>query len=66
MQGFASGQYILSLDEANLFAPVYEDPAQSAIADDVGYAPTPLGPDGERAAAAWIWSLSMNSRTPCI
>jgi multiple sugar transport system substrate-binding protein len=61
MQGFASGQYIFSLNEANLFAPVYEDPAQSSISDDVGYAPTPLGPDGERAAAAWIWSLSMNS-----
>ena len=61
MQGFASGQYILSLDEANLFAPVYEDPKQSAIADDVGYAPTPLGPDGKRAAGAWVWSMSMNS-----
>ena len=61
MQGFASGQYILSLDEANLFAPVYEDPKQSAIADDVGYAPTPLGPDGKRTAGAWVWSMSMNS-----
>lgn len=61
MQGFASGQYVFSLNEANLFAPTYEDPKQSAIADDVGYAPTPLGPDGKRAAAAWIWSLSMNS-----
>lgn len=61
MQGFASGQYIFSLNEANLFAPTYEDPKQSAISDDVGYAPTPLGPDGKRAAAAWIWSLSMNS-----
>ncbi len=61
MQGFASGQYIFSLNEANLFAPTYEDPKQSAISDDVGYAPTPLGPDGKRAAAAWIWSLSVNS-----
>ncbi len=61
MQGFASGQYVFSLNEANLFAPTYEDPKQSAIAGDVGYAPTPLGPDGKRAAAAWIWSLSMNS-----
>jgi multiple sugar transport system substrate-binding protein len=61
MQGFASGQYVFSLNEANLFAPTYEDPKQSAIADDVGYAPTPLGPNGKRAAAAWIWSLSMNS-----
>ncbi|MCB1495628.1 MAG: sugar ABC transporter substrate-binding protein [Bauldia sp.] len=61
MQGFASGQYIISLDEANLFAPVYEDPSQSAISDDVGYAPTPLGPDGKRSAGAWVWSMSMNS-----
>ena len=61
MQGFASGQYVFSLNEANLFAPTYEDPKQSAISGDVGYAPTPLGPDGKRAAAAWIWSMSMNS-----
>jgi multiple sugar transport system substrate-binding protein len=63
MQGFASGQYAMSFNEANLFAPVYEDPAQSAIADDVGYAPTPLGPDGERKAAAWVWSMSMNANS---
>lgn len=61
MQGFASGQYAISFNEANLFAPVYEDPEQSAIADDVGYAPTPLGPDGERLAGAWVWSMSMNA-----
>jgi len=63
MQGFASGQYIMSVNEANLFAPVYEDPEQSAISDDVGYAPTPLGPDGERRAAAWVWSMSMNANS---
>jgi len=61
MQGFASGQYIMSLNEANLFASVYEDPKQSKVADDVGYALTPLGPGGKRAAAAWVWSMSMNS-----
>ncbi|MCP4386281.1 MAG: extracellular solute-binding protein [Hyphomicrobiales bacterium] len=60
LQGFAAGQYALSLDEADLFAAVYEDPSQSEISDDVGYAPTPLGPDGERKAGAWIWSMSMN------
>jgi multiple sugar transport system substrate-binding protein len=61
MQGFASGQYVMSLNEANLFASVYEDPKQSKVADDVGYALTPLGPDGKRAAAAWVWSMSLNS-----
>ncbi len=39
----------MSFSEANLFAPAYEDPKQSSISDDVGYAPTPLGPDGKRA-----------------
>jgi multiple sugar transport system substrate-binding protein len=61
LQGFASGQYALSVFEADLFAPVYEDPEQSEVSDDVGYAPTPLGPDGERSASAWIWQMSMNS-----
>ncbi len=61
LQGFASGQYALSLNEADLFAPVYQDAEQSEVSDDVGYAPTPLGPDGTRKAGAWIWSMSMNS-----
>lgn len=61
LQGFASGQYAMSVNEADLFAPVYQDPRQSAISDDVGYAPTPLGPTGERAAGAWIWQMSMNA-----
>ncbi len=61
LQGFASGQYALSLNEADLFAPVYQDPSQSQISDDVGYAPTPLGPDGTRKAGAWIWSMSINA-----
>lgn len=61
MQGFASGQYVMSFDEANLFAPVYEDPKQSSVSDDVGYAPTPLGPDGTRSAQAWVWSVSMSA-----
>ena len=61
LQGFASGQYALSVNEADLFAPIYQDPSQSAIADDVGYAPTPLGPSGERKAGAWIWQMSMNT-----
>ena len=43
------------------FAPVYEDPEQSQVSDDVGYALAPLGPDGERKAGAWIWSMSINS-----
>jgi multiple sugar transport system substrate-binding protein len=61
LQGFASGQYALSVFEADLFAPVYEDPEQSQVSDDVGYAPAPLGPTGERKSGAWIWQMSMSS-----
>ena len=61
MQGFAAGQYALSFNEAELFAPVYQDPSQSEVSNDVGYAPTPLGPDGYRKAGAWIWSMSINA-----
>jgi multiple sugar transport system substrate-binding protein len=61
LQGFSSGQYAMSAFEADLFAPVYEDPEQSQISDDVGYALAPLGPDGQRQAGAWIWSMSINS-----
>lgn len=61
LQGFSSGQYAMAVDEADLFAPTYEDPTQSKVADDVGYALAPLGPTGERKAGAWIWSMSINS-----
>lgn len=61
LQGFSSGQYAMSLNEADLFAPTYEDPKQSSISDDVGYALTPLGPDGTRQAGAWVWEMSINS-----
>ncbi len=60
-QGFASGQYVFSFNEADGFTAVYEDPDQSMISDDVGYAVTPLGPDGKRSASTWVWSMSMNS-----
>lgn len=61
LQGFASGQYAMSMNEADLFAPTYEDPTQSQISDDVGYAVTPLGPDGQRMAGAWVWEMSISS-----
>ena len=61
LQGFSSGQYALSFNEADLFAPTYQDEAKSQVSNDVGYAPTPLGPNGKRKAGAWIWSMSMNS-----
>lgn len=61
LQGFASGQYLFSLNEADGFASTYENESQSQIADDVGYALTPLGPDGKRSASIWVWSMAMNA-----
>lgn len=61
LQGFASGQYVFSLNEADQFAAVYQDDTQSNISDDVGYALIPLGPSGERKSAVWVWLMSMNS-----
>ena len=60
-QGFASGQYVFCFNEADGFTAVYEDPEQSMVSDDVGYAVTPLGPSGLRSASTWLWSMSMNS-----
>lgn len=60
-QGFASGQYAFSFNEADGFASTYQDEKQSLVSKDVGYAVTPLGPDGTRSASTWVWSLSMNS-----
>ena len=62
MQGFASGQYAMAFNEADLFAPTYQDPKQSKVTKDIGYAVTPEGPAG-RKAGTWLWSMSMNSAT---
>jgi multiple sugar transport system substrate-binding protein len=61
LQGFASGQYLFSLNEADGFASTYENKEQSQVSDDVGYALTPEGPDGSRSASMWVWSMGMNS-----
>jgi multiple sugar transport system substrate-binding protein len=61
LQGFASGQYLYSFNEADGFASTYENPEQSQVSDDVGYALTPLGPAGERSASMWVWAMSINS-----
>ena len=62
MQGFASGQYAMSFNEADLFAPTYQDIKQSKVTKDIGYAVTPEGPAG-RKAGTWLWSMSMNAAT---
>lgn len=60
LQGMASGRYAMALDEADLFSATYENPDESEISDDVGYALIPEGPEG-RKAGAWIWQVSMNA-----
>jgi len=60
LQGMASGRFAMAINEADLFAATYENPDESAISDDVGYALLPEGPEG-RAAGAWIWQMSMNA-----
>lgn len=60
LQGFASGRFAIAFNEADLFAPTYENPDESAVSDDVGYAMVPAGPKG-RSTGAWIWQVSMNS-----
>lgn len=60
LQGMAGGRYALAMDEADLFSATYENPEESAISDDVGYAMIPEGPEG-RKAGAWIWQVSMNA-----
>jgi multiple sugar transport system substrate-binding protein len=62
LQGMAGGRYALAMDEADLFSATYENPDESAISDDVGYALIPEGPEG-RKAGAWIWQVSMNANT---
>ncbi len=61
LQGFTSGQYIFSLNEADSFASTYENDKESAVHDDVGYAMIPMGPDNVRNSSIWVWSLAMNS-----
>ena len=61
LQGFASGQFIYSFNEADGFASTYQNPELSHVWDDVGYAPTLLGPDGTRSAAIWVWAMAINS-----
>lgn len=60
LQGMASGRFAMALNEADLFAATYENPDESSISDDVGYALVPEGPEG-RATGAWVWQVSMNS-----
>lgn len=63
LQGMASGRFAMAVNEADLFAATYENPDESAISDDVGYALIPAGPEG-RFSSAWVWEVSMSSTSP--
>ncbi|MFH5824530.1 ABC transporter substrate-binding protein [Georgenia sp. AZ-5] len=60
LQGMASGRFAMAVNEADLFAATYENPEESAVSDDIGYAMIPEGPEG-RASSAWIWQVSMSA-----
>lgn len=60
LQGMSSGRFAIAFNEADLFAPTYENPDESAVSDDIGYAMVPEGPEG-RSTGAWIWQVALNS-----
>lgn len=60
-QGFTSGQYAMVIDVDN-FVPTYEGEG-SEVAGNLGYAPPPAGPEGDRNSFPWSWGFSMNAET---
>ena len=59
MNHFAAGNAAFFID-ADHMAETFEDPEASSVAETVGYAPPPAGPDG-RTSNIWLWSLGMAS-----
>ena len=59
---FARGRYGLIVDSDHYVA-YFEDGAFSELVGEIGYAPPPLGPTGERRPNLWTWSVVMNERT---
>lgn len=57
-QQFAQGRVFAFLD-INLFVPTLEDPEQSRVAGNIGYAPVPEGPCG-RAPFVGGWGYGIN------
>jgi multiple sugar transport system substrate-binding protein len=56
-QLFAQGKVAFFID-ASLFGPGYEDPATSAVAGKVGYAPLPKTDQGSMTGH-WLWGLGI-------
>lgn len=62
-QAFATGTAAMSIDCDWFAAATYERPQDSKVAGKLGYALTPPGPDGQRVADLWFWSLGMNAKS---
>lgn len=57
---FSQGKAAILYD-SNVFKTIVSDPQTSKVANDVGYAPLPAGPDGKRHPTALTWGLGINS-----
>jgi multiple sugar transport system substrate-binding protein len=59
---FMEGKAAMIYD-ANVFKAMYEDPKQSRVAGEVGYAVIPAGPKGLRLPHVSNWSLSISKNS---
>ena len=59
---FGKGDYGLIVDSDHYVA-IFEDPALSPLAGQIGYAPPPAGPGGTVRPNLWTWSLVMNANS---
>ena len=59
---FGKGDYGLIVDSDHYVA-IFEDPALSPLAGQIGYAPPPAGPGGAVRPNLWTWSLVMNANS---
>jgi multiple sugar transport system substrate-binding protein len=57
---FSGGRFYVITD-ADYQAAIYENPNQSQVAGNVGYALPPAGPDGLIKLNMWTWSLGMSA-----
>lgn len=60
---FAQGNAGFWIDASSLYQNVY-DPEKSKIADQVGFAPFPSGPDGAKPYNVAAWALAINGQSP--
>ena len=59
---FAAGNCGIFID-ATVFASMLSDPAQSKVADTVGFAPSPNNGLSKSAVTLWAWSLAIPAST---